>query len=104
MVEMKQELTQKQIDSFLKHDGMMSTNVYDKFYKKVREKVKELQKKRKRGEDTGLRYSGSYTAGKRTFYIVELDNMKVHMPTAVGRSHASAMLKGRTTCTMNARR
>jgi hypothetical protein len=36
-VEMKQELTQKQIDSFLKHDGMMSTNVYDKFYKKVRE-------------------------------------------------------------------
>ena len=79
MVEMKQELTQKQIDSFLKHDGMMSTNVYDKFYKKVREKVKELQKKRKRGEDTGLRYSGSYTAGKRTFYIVELDNMKVHI-------------------------
>ena len=79
MVDMKQELTQKQIDSFLKHDGMMSTNVYDKFYKKVREKVKELQKKRKRGEDTGLRYSGSYTAGKRTFYIVELDNMKVHI-------------------------
>ena len=79
MVEMKQNLTQKQIDSFLKHDGMMSTNIYDKFYKKVREKVKALQKKRKRGEDTGLRYSGSYTAGKRTFYIVELDNMKVHI-------------------------
>ena len=79
VVEMKQELTQKQIDSFLKHDGMVRTNIYDKFYKKVREKVKELQKKRKRGEDTGLRYSGSYTAGKRTFYIVELDNMKVHI-------------------------
>lgn len=79
MVEMKQELTQKQIDSFLKHDGMVSTNIYDKFYKKVREKVKELQKKRKRGKDTGLRYSGSYTAGKRTFFIVELDNMKVHI-------------------------
>ena len=79
MVEMKQELTQKQINSFLKHDGMMSTNVYDKFYKKVREKVKELQKKRKKGQETGLNYSGSYTAGKRTFYIVELDNMKVHI-------------------------
>lgn len=79
MVEMKQDLTQKQIDSFLKHDGMVSTNIYDKFYKKVREKVKELQKKCKRGKDTGLRYSGSYTAGKRTFYIVELDNMKVHI-------------------------
>ena len=79
MVEMKQELTQKQIDSFLKHDGMMSTNVYDKFYKKVREKVKELQKKRKRGEDTGLRYSGSYTAGKRTFYIVELDDREIQL-------------------------
>lgn len=26
-----------------------------------------------------MRYSGSYTAGKRTFYIVELDNMKVHI-------------------------
>ena len=60
MVEMKQELTQKQIDSFLKQ-------------------VKELQKKRKRGEDTGLRYSGSYTDGKRTYYIVELDKMKVHI-------------------------
>jgi len=79
MVEMKQELTQKQIDSFLKHDGMMSTNIYDKFYKKVREKVKELQKKRKKGDDTGLRYSGSYTDGKRTYYIVELDKMKVHI-------------------------
>lgn len=79
VVEMKQKLTQKQIDSFLKHDGMVRTNMYDKFYKKVREKVKELQKMRKKGEDTGLRYSGSYTVGKRTFYIVELDNMKVHI-------------------------
>ena len=79
VVEMKQELSQKQIDSFLKHDRMVRTNVYDMFYKKVREKVKELQKKRRKGQDTGLKYSGSYTAGKRTFYIVELDNMKVHI-------------------------
>ena len=79
VVEMKQELSQKQIDSFLKHDRMVRTNVYDMFYKKVREKVKELQKKRRKGQDTGMKYSGSYTAGKRTFYIVELDNMKVHI-------------------------
>ena len=39
------ELTEKQKASFLKHDGMMSANVYDQFYKKVREKAKELKKK-----------------------------------------------------------
>ena len=79
MVEMKQELTPKQVASFLKHDGMMSANVYDKFYKKVREKAKELQKKRKKKKDTEMKYSGSYTAGDRTFYIVKLDNMTVHI-------------------------
>ena len=43
MVEMKQKLTDKQIASFLKHDWMLSTNMYDKFYKMVRDKVKDLQ-------------------------------------------------------------
>ena len=79
MVEMKQKLTEKQISSFLRHDGMMSANVYDAFYKKVREKVKDLQKKHRKKEDTGMRYSGSYTSGGRTFYIVKLDNMTVHI-------------------------
>ena len=79
MVEMKQELTPKQIASFLKHDGMMSANVYDKFYKKVREKVKELQKKYKKKQETGMKYSGSYTAGNRTYYVVKLENMRVHI-------------------------
>ena len=77
MVEMKQQLTDKQIASFLKHDGMMSANVYDKFYKKVRQKVKELQKLRKKKEETGMEYSGSYTSGGRTIYVVKLDNMRV---------------------------
>ena len=45
IVDMRQELTEKQKASFLKHDGMLSVNVYDKFYKKVREKAKELKKK-----------------------------------------------------------
>ena len=79
MVEMKQELTQKQIKSFLKHDGMMSANVYDQFYKRVREKVKELQKKYRKKKETGMEYVGSYTKGNRTFYIVKLDNMRVHI-------------------------
>ena len=56
MVEMKQKLTDKQIASFLKHDWMLSTNMYDKFYKMVRDKVKDLQ-----------------------FYIVKLDNVRVHI-------------------------
>ena len=79
MVEMKQELTEKQVASFLKHDGMMSANVYDKFYKKVREKAKELQKKRRKKQETGLEYIGSYTSGKRTHYVVKLDNIRVHI-------------------------
>jgi hypothetical protein len=58
---------------------MMSANVYDKFYEKVRDKVKELQKKYKKKKETGMKYSGSYTAGNRTFYIVKLDNMEVHI-------------------------
>ena len=79
MVEMKQQLTEKQIASFLKHDGMMSANVYDQFYKRVREKVKELQKKYKKKKETGMKYAGSYTADNRTFYVVKLDNMRVHI-------------------------
>ena len=79
MVEMKQELTEKQKASFLKHDGMMSANVYDQFYKKVREKAKELKKKYRKKQDMGMEYVGSYTAGNRTFYIVKLENMRVHI-------------------------
>lgn len=79
MVSMKQELTAKQQAAFLKHDGMMSANVFDQFYKKVREKAKELQKKHKKKKDTGMSYSGSYTVGDRTFYVVKLDNMSVHI-------------------------
>lgn len=79
IVEMRQELTEKQKASFLKHDGMLSVNVYDKFYKKVREKAKELQKKYRKKKETGMEYIGSYTAGNRTFYIVKLGNMRVHI-------------------------
>ena len=79
MVEMKQPLTDKQVAAFLKHDGMMSANVYDQFYKRVREKVKELQKKYKKEKETGMKYVGSYTADNRTFYVVKLDNMRVHI-------------------------
>ena len=61
MVEMKQKLTDKQIASFLKHDWMLSTNMYDKFYKMVRDKVKDLQKMRKKKrDDVDFRYVGSY--------------------------------------------
>ena len=75
MVEMKQKLA-----SFLKHDWMLSTNMYDKFYKMVRDKVKDLQKMRKKKrDDVDFRYVGSYTSGNRTFYIVKLDNVRVHI-------------------------
>ena len=77
IVKMEQELTEKQKASFLKHDGMLSFNVYDKFYKKVREKVKKLQKLRRKEGETGMKYSGSYTSGGRTVYRVELDRMRV---------------------------
>ena len=80
VVEMKQKLTDKQIASFLKHDWMLSTNMYDKFYKMVRDKAKDLQKMRKKKrDDVDFRYVGSYTSGNRTFYIVKLDNVRVHI-------------------------
>ena len=79
MVEMKQELTKKQVASFLKHDGMLSLNVYDKFYEKVREKAKELQKKYRKKKETGMEYVGSYASGNRTVYVVKLENMRVHI-------------------------
>lgn len=79
MVEMLQPLTQKQIKSFLKHDGMMSVNVYDKFYDKVRDKAKELQKKYRKKQQTGMKCVGSYVADNRTMYIVRLDSMEVHI-------------------------
>ena len=79
MVEMKQELTEKQIKSFLKHDGMLSANVYDKFYEKVRDKAKELKKKYRKKQETEMRYMGSYTKDGRTIYKVRLDNLQVHI-------------------------
>ena len=79
MVAMKQKLTPKQVASFLKHDDMLSANVYDKFYKKVREKVRELQKKRRKKQDTGMEYVGSYTTNEKTFYVVKLGSMTVHI-------------------------
>ena len=79
MVEMKQQLTEKQVKSFLKHDGMMSANVYDKFYEKVRDKAKELKKKYRKKQETDMNYMGSYTSGGRTIYKVKLDNMQVHI-------------------------
>ena len=48
MVEMKQKLTDKQIASFLKHDWMLSTNMYDKFYKMVREPAEDAQEEKGR--------------------------------------------------------
>ena len=79
MVEMKQQLTEKQVKSFLKHDGMMSANVYDKFYEKVRDKAKELKKRYRKKQETDMNYMGSYTSGGRTIYKVKLDNMQVHI-------------------------
>ena len=79
MVEMKQKLTEKQVKSFLKHDGMMSANVYDMFYEKVRDKAKELKKKYRKKQETDMKYMGSYTTGGRTIYKVRLDNMQVHI-------------------------
>lgn len=79
IVEMKQELTEKQIKAFLKHDGMMSVNVFDKFYQKVRSKAKELKKKYQKKQHTGMQYIGSYTSDGRTIYQVKLDNMMVHI-------------------------
>ena len=79
MMEMKQKLTEKQVKSFLKRDGMMSANVYDMFYEKVRDKAKELKKKYRKKQETDMKYMGSYTTGGRTIYKVRLDNMQVHI-------------------------
>ncbi len=79
MVEMKQKLTEKQVKAFLKHDGMMSANVYDMFYEKVRDKAKELKKKYRKKQETDMRYMGSYTTGGRTIYKVRIDNLQVHI-------------------------
>ena len=77
IVEMKQKLTDKQVKAFLKHDGIMSANVYDKFYEKVREKAKELKKQYRKKQETDMRYMGSYTSEGRTIYRVRIDNLQV---------------------------
>ncbi len=79
MVEMLQLLKPKQVKSFLKHDGMMSANVFDKFYEKVRDKANDLQKKYKKKKETGMKCIGSYMADNRKMYIVRLDSMEVHI-------------------------
>lgn len=79
IVESKQELTDKQVKAFLKHDGIMGVNIYDKFYDKVRSKAKELKRKYKKKKATGMVYVGSYTSDSCTIYKVKLDNMLVHI-------------------------
>ena len=79
MVESKQELTEKQVKAFMKHDGIMGYNVYDMFYDKVRDKAKQLRKKYRKKQETDMRYMGSYTTGGRTIYKVRLDNLLVHI-------------------------
>ena len=79
IIEMKQQLTDKQVKSFLKHDRMMRVNIFDKFYAKVRSKAKELKKKYQKKQQTGMRYLGSYTAEGRLIYKVKLDNLTVHI-------------------------
>ena len=79
IIEMKQKLTDKQVKAFLKHDGIMSVNVYDKFYEKVREKAKELKKQYRKNRETDMRYLGSYTSGGRTVFKVSIDNLQVHI-------------------------
>ena len=79
LIEMKQKLADKQVKAFLKHDGIMSVNVYDKFYEKVREKAKELKKQYRKNRETDMRYLGSYTSGNRTIYKVSIDNLQVHI-------------------------
>ncbi len=80
IVASKQQLTDKQRKAFLKHDAMMGVNVYDKFYAKVRSKAKELRRKYRKRQQTGMTYIGSYTSEGRTIYRVRLDNnMIVHI-------------------------
>lgn len=79
IVESKQKLTDKQVKSFLKHDGMMGVNIYDKFYDKVRSKAKELKRKYRKKQATGMAYIGSYTSDNYTIYKVKLGNMMVHI-------------------------
>lgn len=79
IVESKQELTEKQVKAFLKHDGIMGVNIYDKFYDKVRSKAKELKRKYKKKKATGMVYLGSYTSDNSTIYKVKLDNMLVQI-------------------------
>ena len=79
IVETKQKLTDKQIRAFLKHDGMMGMNIYDKFYDKVRSKAKELNRQYKKKQTTDMAYIGSYTEDGRTIYKVRLGNMLVYI-------------------------
>ena len=79
IVESKQKLTEKQVKAFLKHDGMMGVNIYDKFYDKVRSKAKELKRKYKKKQATGMEYIGSYTSDSCTIYKVKLEKMLVHI-------------------------
>ena len=58
---------------------MMSANVYDMFYEKVRDKAKELKKKYRKKQETDMRYMGSYITGGRTIYKVRIDNLQVHI-------------------------
>lgn len=79
MVEMVPRLKEKQVQAFLKHDGILQANVYDGFYDKVKAKTKEMLKAKRKHDRMDIKYAGSYTLDGRTVYIVKYDNAEIHV-------------------------
>lgn len=79
MVEMVPRLTDKQVQSFLKHDGILKANVYDGFYEKVKKKTRDMLKAKQKHGRMDIKYAGSYTLNGRTVYIIKYDKAEIHV-------------------------
>ena len=79
MVEMVPWLREKQVQAFLKHDGILQANVYDGFYDKVKAKTKEMLRAKRKHDRMDIKYAGSYVLDGRTVFIVRYDNAEIHV-------------------------
>ena len=79
MVEMVPRLREKQVQAFLKHDGILQANVYDGFYDKVKAKTKEMLRAKRKHDRMDIKYAGSYVLDGRTVFIVRYDNAEIHV-------------------------
>ena len=79
VTEMAPKLTERQVAAFENHGELLSGNLYDNVYKKIKDASKKLLKVRKKGYKDHFKYAGSYDLEGRTVYVAKYQQAEIHI-------------------------